>query len=75
VTLRDGRVLTSQVDMPLGRTSSNALPEALMKKKFELCTARVLNRGATEGIVDAIWRIADQTSIRALTGLIEAQTL
>lgn len=75
VTLKDGTVLAAQVDQPLGRTSANALPEALLHRKFELCALKVLQPDAIAAITEDISHIDSLPSIRALTARIAAATL
>jgi 2-methylcitrate dehydratase PrpD len=74
ITLRDGTVLTAQVDQPLGRTSANALPHALLRNKFTLCAAAVLKPDAIPAIADAIERFQNLPRIGELTALIHGAT-
>lgn len=75
ITLRDGRVLESQVDQPLGRTSANPLSPALLRAKFALCAARVLREDAVEDIADHIERIETLPRMEALMALIASAAL
>ncbi len=67
VTTRDGRRLKARVDQPLGRTSANPLPHDRLRKKFELCAARVLGQGAIAAAGDAIERIETLADVREIT--------
>ena len=62
-----GRRLKARVDQPLGRTSSNPLPHDRLRKKFELCAARVLGQGAIAAAGDAIERIETLADVREIT--------
>ena len=67
VTLADGRVLSGKVEQPLGRTSDNPLPPALLRDKFELCARRVLAPAVASRLyvqIDAFEQLGD---VRALT--------
>jgi 2-methylcitrate dehydratase PrpD len=75
ITLRDGTVLATQVDQPLGRTSANALPHALLRDKFTLCAAAVLKQDAIPAIADAIERFQDLPRVGELTALIHGATI
>uniref|UniRef100_UPI0039EEC5A5 MmgE/PrpD family protein n=1 Tax=Bordetella sputigena TaxID=1416810 RepID=UPI0039EEC5A5 len=70
VTLRDGRVLESQVDQPLGRTSDYPLPPDLLRAKFALCAGRALREDAVEAIADTIECIETLPRMEALMALI-----
>jgi len=75
ITLRDGTVLQTQVDQPLGRTSANPLPHALLRDKFSLCAAAVLDKSAIPAIADAIERIDTLAGVGELTALIQRATI
>ncbi len=68
VTLTDGRVLTAQVEQPLGRTSANPLPDALLHAKFRHCALAVLRPDAIEAIAAQIEALPTMPDVRALTG-------
>jgi 2-methylcitrate dehydratase PrpD len=70
ITLRDGTVLQAQVDQPLGRTSANPLPHALLRDKFSLCAQRTLRKDAVDAIADGIERIETLPRMEALMALI-----
>lgn len=75
ITLRDGTVLQAQVDQPLGRTSANPLPHALLRDKFSLCAAAALDKSAIPAIADIIERIDTLASIGELTAQIQRATI
>jgi 2-methylcitrate dehydratase PrpD len=75
VTLTDGRVLTAQVEQPLGRTSANPLPAALLHAKFNLCAATVLRAEAIDAIAAQIDALPTLPDVRALTGSLLNATL
>ena len=54
VTLDDGSVLVAKADMPLGRTSKNPLPQALLREKFANCITRVMPGAPVDRIAEAI---------------------
>ncbi|MBC7778936.1 MAG: MmgE/PrpD family protein, partial [Proteobacteria bacterium] len=71
VTLHDGRVLQQKVEQPLGRTSANPLPEALLHAKFAACAQRVLPAPRTEQVVGSIAQFEALADVRAFTTLLE----
>ena len=68
VTLRDGSVESARVEQALGRTSDNPVPPDRLRRKFELCAARVLREDAIAPIADAIAAIDTLADVRTLTG-------
>lgn len=68
VTMRDGRRLHAKVEQPLGRTSANPLPHERLRKKFDLCAARVLGDAAIAAAGDAIERLETLADVREITG-------
>jgi 2-methylcitrate dehydratase PrpD len=74
VTMKDGRVYTAQVDQPHGRTAKNALPVDMLKNKFQLCAAHVLDEAAIPGIEDSLWTIEQAQDVSAIIDRIEAAT-
>ncbi|HEY0297331.1 MAG TPA: MmgE/PrpD family protein [Bordetella sp.] len=74
ITLRDGSVLEAQVDQPLGRTSANPLPPALLRDKFSLCASAVLAPPAIPAIAETIERIETLNSVGELTAQIHRAT-
>lgn len=75
ITLRDGAVLESRVDQPLGRTSANPLPPDLLRAKFTLCAERALRKDAVPAIADCIERIETLPRMEALMALIASAAL
>jgi 2-methylcitrate dehydratase PrpD len=71
VTMKDGTVYQSQVDQPLGRTSANPLPQALLRDKFMLCAAMALREEAVGELADALWQVDSLPSMRALSAMVE----
>ncbi len=74
VTMKNGTLFEAQVDQPLGRTSANPLPEALLREKFNLCAATVLRQEAIGPIADSIWQVESLPSMRTLSQLIQQAT-
>ena len=72
VTLRGGKVLAAKADQPLGRTSDNPLPPALLKEKFEDCAGRALAPAAVSRLYVAIQDFEKLKDVSALTALIAA---
>ncbi|WP_157792856.1 MmgE/PrpD family protein [Bordetella genomosp. 8] len=70
ITLRDGTVLESRVDQPLGRTSAYPLPDELLRAKFALCAGRALRKDAVDAIADTIERIETLPRMEALMALL-----
>ena len=70
VTLRNGSVLTAQVDQPLGRTSANPLPDHLLRAKFALCAATVLRQEAIALTAEVIEKIETLADMRELTAML-----
>ena len=75
ITLHDGRVLTSQVEQPLGRTSANPLPETRLHEKFRLCAATVLRDDAIAAVVDLVERVETLVRMDEITALIHGATI
>jgi 2-methylcitrate dehydratase PrpD len=75
ITLRDGSTLEARVDQPLGRTSANPLPHALLRGKFSLCASAVLEPSAIPAVADAIERIETLARIDELTAQIQRATI
>ncbi len=72
ITLRGGKVLGAKADQPLGRTSDNPLPAALLKEKFDDCAGRALAPAAVSRLYAAIQGFEKLKDINALTALIAA---
>ena len=75
VTMKDGTVFSSQVDMALGRTSANPLPEERLHDKFRLCAKGVVRDDAVKPILEAIARFEEIRNVRELTSQIQGATL
>lgn len=69
VLTKDGLTLTMKVDQPLGRTSGNPLPDALLVEKFENCSARVLDRNAITALIAAVGNAEMLEDVRGITRL------
>lgn len=72
VALKDGRILETKVDTPLGRTVQNPISADALNAKFADCAARVLGPAAAEAVCAQVWNIESLTSARDLTGLLES---
>lgn len=72
VVTRDGRRLHARVEQPLGRTSANPLPHDRLRRKFELCAARVLAPNAVQFAGDAIERLEALGDVREITRCLSA---
>ena len=75
LTLRNGEVLTAQVDQPLGRTSANPLPVDRLNEKFRLCAQRVVSEESIEAIINMVERIETLSAITEVTQLIDSATI
>jgi 2-methylcitrate dehydratase PrpD len=74
VTLTDGRVLTAQVEQPLGRTSAHPLPTDLLNAKFRLCASAVLRAEAIDGVMAQIESIHSLPDMRLLSAQLHNAT-
>ncbi len=72
VTLADGRALAAEVEYPLGRTSTNPIPPAQMRAKFENCARRALGPEAAAAVADRIEAFETMASVRDFTALLES---
>jgi hypothetical protein len=54
VTTTDGRRLVKTVDIALGRTSENPLPQSALEAKYRDCAGRVLTTDAVEQALDLV---------------------
>src|SRR5262252_3192277 len=70
VTTVDGSVVAGKIDEPLGRTSTNPLPAARLREKFENCVARVLPASRATALADMIERLETVADMRALSALL-----
>jgi 2-methylcitrate dehydratase PrpD len=71
VTMKDGRVLQSAVDAPLGRTTSDPISKEALNAKFQDCATRVLAPAAADAVCRQVWEIERLASVRALTHALE----
>jgi 2-methylcitrate dehydratase PrpD len=71
VTLKGGRVLRAKVEQPLGRTTKNPLPPALLRAKFEACASRALPQDRVSRLAEALERFETYSDIRDVTALAE----
>lgn len=69
VHTKDGSVLGAKVDRPLGRTSDNPLSDALLKEKFENCSARVLAQDAVARLFAAVTHFETLDDVHEVSGL------
>ena len=72
ITFKNGRTIASRVLAPLGRTSANPIPPALLKTKFEDCAASVLPVAQVSQLSQALEQFDTLTSVRAFMRLLEA---
>ena len=73
VTLRGGKVLSTKVDRPFGRTAENPLPASLLKEKFENCAVRVLPRERVAALYSAIQGFENLQEAREMTAIIAGE--
>lgn len=71
IQLKDGTVLETKVQEPLGRTSDNPLPENRLRAKFELCASRVLVQGAITKAYELITQFESIQDVSDLTLLLK----
>ncbi|MBI4193591.1 MAG: MmgE/PrpD family protein [Betaproteobacteria bacterium] len=69
VHTRDGATFSGKVDQPFGRTSDNPLPKALLKEKFENCSARALEPDAVARLYAAVQNFENLNAVREVTAL------
>ena len=72
VTLRDGRVLETKVDSPLGRTVGDPIPKDALNTKFRDCAARILAPASADAVCRRIWTVEALASVPELTALLES---
>ena len=72
ITFKNGRTIASRVLAPLGRTSANPIPPALLKTKFEDCAASVLPVAQVKQLSQALEQFDTLNSMRAFMRLLEA---
>ena len=71
VTLRDGRVLETRVDAPLGRTAADPVPTDALNDKFRDCAGRVLSKDSADAVCRRIWAIDEVASVSEVTAMLE----
>ena len=67
VTLTDGTSHTARVDIQLGRTSDNPVPEPLLRAKFQNCAGLVLDAPQVDKLTTLVDGLAELTSVADLT--------
>ena len=72
ITLDDGRTLIAKAEMPLGRTSRNPLPHALLREKFSNCVRRVLPAAPVERIADTIEHFEELSAVGDIADMFAA---
>jgi 2-methylcitrate dehydratase PrpD len=71
ITFKDGRSVASRVLRPLGRTTENPIPPALLKAKFADCAASVLPVSQVAKLSQALDHFETVTSVRDFMRLLE----
>lgn len=71
VTLADGRSLSAEASVAMGRGPDNPMTEEQVRAKFLDCAGRALAPAAAAELHDRLARLADQPSLRALTALMQ----
>ena len=71
VSLKDGRVLETKVDQPLGRTVREPISKEALDAKFLDCAGRVLEPAAAAEACRSIWSIEKLATVRDLTAKLE----
>lgn len=74
ITFKNGRSVASRVMRPLGRTSENPIPPALLKAKFEDCAASVLPAAQVAQLSQALDQFGTLTSVRTFMRMLEVPT-
>ncbi len=72
ITFKNGRVVSSRVLRPLGRTSANPIPPAQLKVKFVDCAGSVLPAERVAVVANELDRFEAIQSMRAFMCLLEA---
>ncbi len=67
VTLTDGASHSARVDIQLGRTSDNPVPEPLLRAKFHHCAGRVLDGKQVDRLTTLVDGLPELTSVAELT--------
>ena len=71
VILKDGRVLESKVDSPLGRSSDDPIPTEALNAKFKDCASRVLAADRSDAVCRQVWAIDTLATVSELTAMLE----
>ena len=74
IKLRNGEVLETKVQQPLGRTSENPLPKERLKKKFELCGKNVISKNSLDNLYALIDSLESISDMRQLTSLLKSHS-
>lgn len=71
VTFNNGRSVASRVMRPLGRTTENPIPPALLKAKFEDCAATVLPVAQVKALSQTLDQFETVKSVREFMRMLE----
>jgi 2-methylcitrate dehydratase PrpD len=71
VTLKDGRVLSTRIERPVGRRSDNPIAHDALQAKFVSCARRVLSDAATAAVLEKIEAFETLSSVKELTDILE----
>lgn len=71
VGLSDGRVLSAQASVAMGRGPANPMTPAQFRAKFDDCAGRILTADANSTLFAALMDLPRQASIRQLSGLMQ----
>ncbi len=71
VALDDGRVLSAQASVAMGRGPDNPMSAAQFENKFTDCAGRALSADQTARLFTALTSLSDQPSARQLTRLMQ----
>lgn len=74
VGLSDGRRLSASARVAMGRGPENPMTAPQFRAKFDDCTQRVLSAAAADRLYDQLIALPDQTSLQALTALMQPGT-
>lgn len=73
IAMSDGRAFLGRVDEPVGCTSQNALPVAVLREKFIDCATFVPSRAGPESLWDAGLALERFEDLRSFTAMIEPE--
>lgn len=71
VRLADGRVLSTQASVAMGRGPANPMTPAQFRAKFDDCAGRLLSAGQCDTLFAALMDLPRQSSIRQLSALMQ----